>query len=480
MKNIDFDFKLRNNFYFLFPILIVFIIIGHVTDNEPEKYFSAMRHTRNFIYYFCYFINKYMNLIFYLIFGINLIRYARKKDHKNFRFVILTLVGQLIFALIAVHVCKRLFGAPRPYTGETDWTPLTNNGRHHSMPSGHATEISIFAGSLSQRKGALASFLWGLVPAATAFSRVYVGAHHSLDILGGVLIGNLAVFVVTSVLANTMLGRRPASESESRGAVCRSLLGHEVLCLVSEDGDSRLDLFERYLGGGALDARLIRDKDDRKVFLVSEAGRRYVLKDSVGIFNTREKLLFFLLFGPASRRLFWEENRAVRENCDALAKVYLVAERTDWFFPRRTISIAEYLPGENLEGLSRQAVDGSRKRVRELVAKLHKHRIAWVDVSLSNLIVNGEEMKVIDIPFIYPFQIGYFKDVVKLRSRMSIDILDDGEGVRSDLNLALRAPLRVLAYFSKNNWEHKRPKTSEPGRPAVQATDESKNRRAVD
>ena len=95
-------------------------------------------------------------------------------------------------------IVKYAVGERRPH--EPD--PLVTVPHSHSFPSGHTA--TSFAGatalSLVYPRGAPAFYL---LAAAIAYSRLYVGVHFPLDVLGGIVIG-----VATALLLLAAVRRR--------------------------------------------------------------------------------------------------------------------------------------------------------------------------------------------------------------------------------------------------------------------------------
>ncbi|MGZ8741084.1 MAG: phosphatase PAP2 family protein [Gaiellaceae bacterium] len=109
---------------------------------------------------------------------------------------------------------KALLDRPRPPLRYAEPKTLVPVPHDASFPSGHAATSFAAATMLSFAFPRLAPFLYVLA-AGVAFSRVYVGVHYPLDVLGGALLGVL-IAAGLSLLVSRRAGRRQRPEAKTR------------------------------------------------------------------------------------------------------------------------------------------------------------------------------------------------------------------------------------------------------------------------
>lgn len=107
-----------------------------------------------------------------------------------------------ILVLIPIGIItKEIIQRPRPSISDLNSLLLSSNG--YSFPSGHALMVSAGAAiALLLLKKSTINLIIGLVLTIEAglvcYSRIYVGGHYLLDILGGILLGVGVAFLLMS------------------------------------------------------------------------------------------------------------------------------------------------------------------------------------------------------------------------------------------------------------------------------------------
>jgi undecaprenyl-diphosphatase len=120
--------------------------------------------------------------------------------------------GVLFMTVLAVAVAdwlstglKALVDRPRPPLRYPEPKTLVLLPHDASFPSGHAATSFAAATVLSFAAPRLAPFLFVLA-AAVGFSRVYVGVHYPLDVIGGAALG-----VLVAIALRLLVGARRRS-----------------------------------------------------------------------------------------------------------------------------------------------------------------------------------------------------------------------------------------------------------------------------
>jgi undecaprenyl-diphosphatase len=128
------------------------------------------------------------------------------------RFGVLILTAAAVVASdLAATGLKSAFDVERPSGRYATPKPLVTAPHDASFPSGHAATSFAAAIVLTFYAPRWAP-LWILLAVAIGFSRVYVGVHYPLDILGGAVLGVL-IATALRLLATALQRSRAATRS---------------------------------------------------------------------------------------------------------------------------------------------------------------------------------------------------------------------------------------------------------------------------
>ena len=114
--------------------------------------------------------------------------------HRRWGVFALTVIAVVLADWSAMGL-KALFDRPRPPLRYAEPKTLVHNPHDASFPSGHAATSFAAATMLSFAFPRFAPPLYVLA-AAVAFSRVYVGVHYPLDVIGGAILGALVAIAL--------------------------------------------------------------------------------------------------------------------------------------------------------------------------------------------------------------------------------------------------------------------------------------------
>jgi len=157
----------------------------------PYTLYRVLRESYPAVTYTMRFISNYY-LSIYVAYLIILIYALAVRDKWQLKFVLRSVFFAILFVTILNHFIKGCTGIPRPGVA---WPPMPFQfiRGYMSFPSGHASAFITATIPLALWIGgkSVSAFL-SLLITAVCFSRLWLGAHHPVDILGSVVLASLA------------------------------------------------------------------------------------------------------------------------------------------------------------------------------------------------------------------------------------------------------------------------------------------------
>jgi len=126
---------------------------------------------------------EYLFLLSVVIAAIYLFKSLDKR--KLFKFGVIILPVSYLIGLVA----RALYYNPRPFVTE-NFTPLIDHVADNGFPSDHTLLVASLAVWATFFNNKLSLALWAIA-IIVAVSRVYVGVHHPIDVLGSMVISAL-------------------------------------------------------------------------------------------------------------------------------------------------------------------------------------------------------------------------------------------------------------------------------------------------
>lgn len=196
-----------------FVCLLSFVFLSIIIYNERDTIFTGLLQTDNFYFlqlnqlslFLPNFVDNIMLMItlygreiFWPIVLIMLFIFGGKIGKKT---AVIAAIS-MILLMPLVSVIKDVVDRPRPNISGVETFPVSADT--FSFPSGHATIVSagLATVSIMFRGNVKRTILFvGLAfeAALVCFSRIYVGVHYPLDVVGGILLGTGFSFLIVGL-----------------------------------------------------------------------------------------------------------------------------------------------------------------------------------------------------------------------------------------------------------------------------------------
>jgi len=137
---------------------------------------------------FMIYLTQYGREIFWILTIFFLFIFGKKTGKKTAVVISLSMIVLIPIGMITKEIIER----PRPIVPETDFLVAADS--EYAFPSGHALIVSSGAAvALVLMRGSpiqvIVALLLTIEAALVCLSRVYVGGHYPLDVIGGILLG---------------------------------------------------------------------------------------------------------------------------------------------------------------------------------------------------------------------------------------------------------------------------------------------------
>lgn len=154
-------------------------------------------------------------VMFLMFAGLALWILLKEKERSRWIASLQALTAAFIGRALIVSLIRIFFFRSRPFVDATVTQLVLHNPLEGSFPSGHATVMFALAFSLF-----FTNIRWGLayllLAIISSFSRVIVGVHFPLDIIGGMLVAAFSA-LLTKWIFDFWLRKRKKREAEARG-----------------------------------------------------------------------------------------------------------------------------------------------------------------------------------------------------------------------------------------------------------------------
>ncbi|MDP3729572.1 MAG: phosphatase PAP2 family protein [bacterium] len=134
---------------------------------------------------------------YFLVIAVIALIFLMPQWKERLRFIFFTLLSVIISRGILIELIRIVYNRPRPFAA-LEITPLVNHAYTAAFPSGHVALYFALAFSvlLINRR-----FGYGMIAVATlmGISRIFIGVHWPLDIVGGALVAFISFMIVKNI-----------------------------------------------------------------------------------------------------------------------------------------------------------------------------------------------------------------------------------------------------------------------------------------
>jgi membrane-associated phospholipid phosphatase len=190
---------------FVLVALCALVARDGTVGSAERSVFHAINDLPEWLYPILWPWQQFGNVLIALVVGVGIALALRQ------RWVAVAMFGAVVLKLLGERVVKEIVQRSRPGTSIGDITRRGDVSLHGlSFVSGHAVIVTAVAGLLAP----ILPGRWKYVPwvfvVLNGITRIYVGAHNPLDVVGGVGVGLVIAGLLNALLVGSGAIRRPA------------------------------------------------------------------------------------------------------------------------------------------------------------------------------------------------------------------------------------------------------------------------------
>jgi len=193
------EYPWRRHWLIVSPLLLIICLAGVVHGfwgEQPQMWYATLRKAHPVVTVAMRAASKYSALITYFCYVAVLVYAIVRRDREKILFVTRFVLVAIAFNVVLTQLLKAGFGMPRP--GHTlPVRPFSFLNVYSSFPSGHTVAIITAALPLALWIDKKTTYvLFAILIASVGFSRVWLGMHHPVDILAGIIVGSLSARLI--------------------------------------------------------------------------------------------------------------------------------------------------------------------------------------------------------------------------------------------------------------------------------------------
>lgn len=194
-----------------------------------------------------------------------------------------------------------------------------------------------------------------------------------------------------------------------------------------DDGKKYLNIFQDFLSYNIKIEKVFRNIEDTKVVLIDTPHGKLILKIFAPNSKRTERFFKSLIKGDYYERLFSQTERIREKGVSTINDFYLLAEKKTLRFAHYYIMLIEYIDGVELSEVP--VIDDQLKsKIKASISELHNNGMVSGDPHKGNFIIQGNEIRIIDLSGKSPSMTRIAKDRVDLERHYGItnDVKDLG------------------------------------------------------